>query len=532
MQTRLLVPLLSLVLGTAAGYFVGRSLNPVEAKTGAVAAGLDSEARQRTDGSVSAAVASAQVKAKADEKTKTQNEGESRFWQLDELVDDYSSKRAAKLMEGWSLEQIQAGLSYLATKPKTYEVSSIKGELYRAWAKTDANSAWQAALALTDNEGRSTCLGAIAGELAKTSPEAAIKMAMTLGMGSTRADVFRGLFREWGKVNMPAAVAYWNSHPDLPTDVYAISYSFYELAKNNPEQAAAQALTIASSHARNNSLSSALGQWARKDYDAALAWVTKIQDPIARDDALAAMLQNDYGMDPLRGLEALQLIDSPEKRREVQRSFISSWMRKDPAAAMDYLLREGADKLDENYSWSIGYALENLTTEERSSLLARLPEGKAKDQMMSNMATNYIYNGRYPQAVAALNSMPDSSERDGSLHNLGQQWGKKDPQTAANWINAQQDSSDRDLVVAGYATAVAARDPQAALQWAASIPDKSVQTTAYKNIVSRWYAMDAKAAQAWLNRTPIFTPEDRKRMLADAPGRSNSTYVPKVTNRR
>jgi hypothetical protein len=88
------------------------------------------------------------------------------------------------------------------------------------------------------------------------------------------------------------------------------------------------------------------------------------------------------------------------------------------------------------------------------------------------------------------------------------------------------------MVVAGYATAVAGRDPQAALQWAASIPDKSVQATAYKNIVGRWYDVDAKAAQAWLNTTPLFTPEERKRMLADAPGLSNSTYVPKVTNRR
>ena len=530
MQTRLLVPLLSLVLGTALGYFVGQSLNSGDNK--AAAAGSVSESRQGAGGSAFAAGANAQAKAKEDEKPDAQKEAESRFWQLDELVDDYSSKRAEKLMEGWSLEQILAGLSYLATKPKTYEVSSIKAELFRAWAKSDANSAWKAALALTDSEGRATCLGAIAGELAKSSPEAAIKMAMTLGMGSTRADVFRGLFREWGKVNMAAAVAYWNNHPDLPTDAYAISFSFYELAKSNPEQAAAQALTIASSHARQNSLSSALGQWARKDYDAALAWVTKIQDPMARDDALAAMLQNDYGMDPLRSMEALKWIDSPDKQREVKRSFISSWMRKDPAAAMDYMLREGGGQLDENYSWSIGYALENLTTEERTSLLARLPEGKAKDRMMSNLATNYIYNGRYPQAVAALNSLPDSSDRDSNLHSLGQQWGKKDPQAAANWINAQQDSSDRDLVVAGYASAVAGRDPQAALQWAASIPDKGIQSTAYKNIARRWFGVDAQSAEAWMNSTNVLTPAEKKTLKAEGASRSASTYMPSVTNRR
>jgi len=88
------------------------------------------------------------------------------------------------------------------------------------------------------------------------------------------------------------------------------------------------------------------------------------------------------------------------------------------------------------------------------------------------------------------------------------------------------------MVVAGYASAVAGSDPQASLQWAASILDKSVQATAYKNIFSRWYALDAKAAQAWLNSSPVFKPDDRKRMLADAPRLSNSTYVPQVTNRR
>jgi hypothetical protein len=458
--------------------------------------------------------------------------GNSFLLSLDDLVEEYNTKRATKAMEGLSFDQIQAGLRHLEGKSKGYEVSAVKAELYRAWARMDSQAAWKTALAMADDEGRSACLGAIAGELAKTNPDAAIKLAMTLGMGSARAEVLRALFRDWGKVNMSAAIAYWNSHPDLPTDAYAISHSFYELAKHNPEQAAVQALTLTIGPARQNSLESVLSQWARKDYDAALSWAQNIQDPTARDDALAALFQGGDVMNPQRGMDALKLIESPEKRREVQRTLISSWMRKTPAAALDYLLREGGDKLDQNLSWSLGYAMQTLTNEERTTLIARLPEGQAKDQILSNLASNYIYNGRYSQAVAALNTLPDSSERDGSLHHLGQQWGKKEPQAAANWINAQQDSSDRDLVVAGYATSVASRDPQAALQWASSIPDKSIQTTAYKNVVSRWFGADAKSAQAWLNSTNVFTPAEKKSIQNNAPGLSTSTYVPQVSNRR
>jgi len=530
MQTRLLVPLLSLVLGTAVGYFVGQSRNPMENK--AVAAGTSLEAQQGADSSASAAAASAAAKTKEDESKKSQDEAESRFLQLDELVDSYSPKRAAKLMEGWSLEQIQAGLAYLAGKAKSYEVHGVKGELFRAWARIDTQAAWKAALALADNEGKSTCLGTVAGEVAKSSPESAVQMAMGLGMGSDRANVLRQIFQDWGKVNMKAAIAYWNTHPDLPVDDYAIGTSLYTLARDNPEAAAAQAMSLMSDGSRRFALSSALNSWSTKDLPGALKWAQSITDPLRRDEALSALTQSGAMTNPKAMLDVLSQIGSPEVKREARRNLLYNWMSKDPAGALDYLLSQSADQMDQDLSWGISNGLQNLTPQERDTLLARLPEGKSKNQILGNMASNSIYNGRYAQAVSALNSMPDSPDRDNYLHNLGQQWGKKDPQSAASWINAQQDSSDRDMVVAGYATAVAGRDPQAALQWAASIPDKSVQATAYKNIVGRWYDVDAKAAQAWLNTTPLFTPEERKRMLADAPGRSNSTYVPKVTNRR
>jgi hypothetical protein len=103
----------------------------------AIAAGTALEVRQGTGSHASAAVASATSKTKEDESKKAQDDAESRFWQLDELVEEFSSKRAAKLMEGWSLEQLQAGLAYLVGKPKSYEVHGVKGELFRAWAKTD-----------------------------------------------------------------------------------------------------------------------------------------------------------------------------------------------------------------------------------------------------------------------------------------------------------------------------------------------------------------------------------------------------------
>lgn len=531
---RLLVPLVCLAVGIAFGYLIsdvqhaagpaGNLITPGAQASPASTAAFASGTRPLT-------ADKAGEKDKGEEKKKDKTSALTET--LDDLVSDFNAKRARKEFEGLALDDIQWCLRYLEGKKDTgFESSLVRAELMRAWARMDVQAAWKAAQQMTDPDVRGYCLQAVAGELAKTSPDAAIKLALSMSMGGDRADVLRAVFGDWGKIDLAAAVKYLNSHPDLPTDNYAINGAIYEVAGKNPQMAAQLAVQLSNEQSRQAALSAALQNWQKKDPAAALEWARKLTDPAVRDSALSALLQSEITSNPLAALKKLEYMSSEEVRRDALRSAMYSWMRKDPAGAMDYIFSNEALSKDENLYWSIGNTIGNLTNQERSAMLARLPEGEAKDRVINNLVQNYSYSGDYVQAVTLLNEMPDSSQRDSSLHNLGQQWGKKDQRGAAAWLNAQPDSSDRDLATAGYITSIASRDPQGALQWASTIPDQKVLEAVYKNIASRWLANDPAAAQNWLTSVTLISDAEKQTLIANAGKRSPSTYVPKIGNRR
>jgi hypothetical protein len=431
-----------------------------------------------------------------------------------------------------SADDLQSCLRQLAgMKPKD-EVLELRAGLMRAWAKSDPDAAWKAALATKDKEWRTSILCAVAGELAKTSPERAIQLALSLGMGSDRATVLSAVFNDWAKVNPSAAIAYGNSHPELPTGDYGLNGAVTSLAQKDPVQAANLALTLASPNARQSAFYNIFNSWMRKDAEGARQWMLSIADPTVRDQAIEAYINSGVVGDPQQAFALTDQISSVDARREAVRNAISNWMRKDPVAAMDYLAAKATNNPDENLGWSIGYAMNALTAAEQNQLLAKLPDGEMKTRTITNLASNQVYRGQYSQAVAALNMLPDCNERDYALTNLGQGWGKTNGQTLTQWLNQQPDSSDRDLVVAGYVSSLANTNPQSAIQWANTIPDKKIQDAAYKNIASRWFMTDPNAARAWMNSNAAISEQERKDIETNAQKGRSVSYTPQVSVRR
>ena len=188
----------------------------------------------------------------------------------------------------------------------------------------------------------------------------------------------------------------------------------------------------------------------------------------------------------------------------------------------------------ENLSWNFAYNTGGFTQQEKVSLVEKLPDGEPKQAILRTLADSQIRRGQYNQAMELLNNLPDSSERDGSVQRLGQQWAEHDSKAAAEWLKLQPDSSDRDLAVAGFANVLARTDPQAALQWADTIPDAGVKTGSLKNIALRWLTADSAAAEAWLTGTDALSDSDKKDVLdtSQSSGAERTTFGVNVSDRR
>ena len=62
---------------------------------------------------------------------------------------------------------------------------------------------------------------------------------------------------------------------------------------------------------------------------------------------------------------------------------------------------------------------------------------------------------------------------------------------------------NKDSVAKGISRALAANDPQAAFDIAAGIGNSDLRTTALKNVVEQWSKKDPAAATQWINRSSL-----------------------------
>jgi hypothetical protein len=454
--------------------------------------------------------------------------------QMKALLDNYRSDDARSAIAGFSASELQAALAIVAAVPKSADRDSLRWNLYRAWAVTQPAAAWKAALADPLETESGYLLSAVAGEIAKTNAASAIELAMSLGAGGRRAGVLREVIDEWGKVDLPGVVAYWNSHPDLPVDNYAISSVIGRVGAKDPLGAANLALKLTDNRARSNALSSLMSNWAGKDPAAALSWAESITQPALRDKAIIQALSGWSQKDPKAAMERVQSLSDPLQKSEALSNVWQNWFRKAPNEAVAFLGLNSDPKFMENLGWSMAYALENFTAQEKLEVLNKVPEGKAKQDLFQSLAQQQMDRGRYNQALEFLNGMPDSNDRDYGLQRLGREWATADPNAAAAWLKLQPDSSDRDLAVAGFASVLARTNPQEALTWVDSIPDEGVKSSALKNLAHTWLASDPANAEPWLSSLSGMSESEKNNVRENAKKYrpSQFSYGTNVTNRR
>jgi hypothetical protein len=383
-------------------------------------------------------------------------------------------------------------------------------------------------------------LGSVLAELAKTQPQEAIKQSLSLPLQERKA-ALGAVLSQWAENDPDAAIAYWNSHPDLTAETSTFSRALTKLAKTDPAKAASFALGLRAAQSvldNNYELERTLAQWASKDLSSARQWALGLKHPQQSQSALESLARALVKTQPAAAFEIANSMQSATDREGLASNLLNSWARVDPAAAMDYVAKlEPAQA--ERLGRLLGYNLADLPLPEAKALLQRLPEGKSKQAILNDLIRNHSRKGRYTDVVQMLNDMPDSVERDRALHQLALDWTKKDTAAVAAWLKSLPDNSDRDLLIAGYSSRLAATDPRAAATAIATVPDESVRRTAYQNILMTWRVQDAAAANAWFNSLSDLSASQRKSILltADSMGRfasSSSAFLttPTIKQRR
>jgi hypothetical protein len=501
------LPIVCLVFGLSVGFWAGQLSVPTSVKVEKKRP--ESQAESKPEPSRKTTVASS----------------------LNELVDDFSIKRGARLADSMSLSELQQAMTSLAAQRSNTSANSMRAELIKSWARRDAKAAWAYALGLPKSAERMRMLGAVAGVMALSQAEQAIKLATALPTLTEQKSVVRAALDEWAKVSPEEAIKFLTTHPELPTDSFTGSSLISSIAQRNPSMAAKLAVTMSAAEYSDGGLGSAMQKWMETDPNGAKQWALSLADPLQRDRALSAYSGAIAADDPRASLEMISQIAAGDVRQNAQRKIITEWLNVDPQGAANYL--KGLDESTAaKYDYFLGLKLNDLTPAQQQQFISTLGETPLKDGIIRGMVRSATSNGQFTRAVNAINLMQEGEQRDGSIYDVAVSWSKSDPKALTDWLKLQPDSSERDMIVAGHAASQTARDPQASLQLVASIPDKKVQKAAYDNVLARWMSVDAPAATAWMDQANIFSKLERDMITRRSKYSNAMDMKPRVGTRR
>ena len=226
------------------------------------------------------------------------------------------------------------------------------------------------------------------------------------------------------------------------------------------------------------SLATLIGsEWAESDLKAAFAWANQQTDPEIKSAILVGVISS-WGKTDLKGALAYVQSLPPGVLLYRDNTISEAWWKNcevargyQGALAMMRSLPEGRDK--------------DLAAEGISAFMSQNHQQAAWD-LASGIADSGL-RGRAEQRVLI-------SLRFGAL---------TDPDAASQWMQSLPPGPPKDTLSEIISGPMAQNHPQAAFDIAAGIGNSDLRTTALKNVVEQWSKKDPAAATQWINRSTL-----------------------------
>lgn len=259
------------------------------------------------------------------------------------------SEHSATLLESalgrWAGLDLNAAAGWLEQKPDGLRRRAGYRKLAQVALRTDLQRATAFALQTSPDDGYNSVREEVARRWAESDPEAATKWLLTNGSSGTRLSyAFNSAFSRWAQKTPQTALAFITSLPkESPvftgTQTLAdfLRTPLYDWSRQDPAAAMNWLGSNATTQARTSLHYSILRQWADRDPMGMLAWL---------HDQPAGEFHDKYAASGLAGLaferpelaaQRVDLITDEKQRHTTMQSIYSSWRRRDPTAAADWL---------------------------------------------------------------------------------------------------------------------------------------------------------------------------------------------------
>ncbi len=438
MNQKALYPVITLLVGAAGGFFVGKG-NPADAKATDVSADLTSTSRTSRAGELGSSKANAKSTPRRARNTQEILQTPGQLARMQTLLDFYSSlspeqlaEEAKKLDDVPMPERIMASYVLFAKWAETDPFSAmehsgkmgfagmfVKPTIMQSWASVDANGA---ASYYNTNKGEFSAMSMFGGGRGGGGP-----------MGNGGASIIAG---EWARQNPDAAMT-WAKSLTGTESVNAVSSIISQVATTDPKKAITLAASLEGDQKMraNNQIAQSLGG---KDWSEAQSFIASLpadQQVEARERAFDGLARDN----PLQAMNELSSITDEKERKNATTTVAEELSKVEPQKAFDLVISSAIDDED-----AMRNVMMNYSRQDREGALAainKVPEGEMRDTAIGT----YVYSNTgtdYAQNISLAESIADEGSRNRAVGVSVARWMSTDPEAAKQRVKESTVISD------------------------------------------------------------------------------------------
>jgi hypothetical protein len=249
--------------------------------------------------------------------------------------------------------------------------------------------------------------------------------------------------------------------------------------------------------------------WVKKDPDAAMGWLLK-QPTEVSDEAVSPAFDTLSLHDPDKARKLVAEQADLPGRVEIAATIAQAWAKTTPDKALEW-----AQGLPEKLSGpSVKKTMETWAGQDFPAAKQALEglSGSPREAALPVLVENWQKNN-WGEAAGFLEQQPAGKGRQEAVGQLIRRWADGDQPAASGWLARQAPGPERDAGASALVDEVRDSDPEAAAIWGATLGDEKQRQDSLRETLQGWYKKSVPEALRWVETAGNLTDSDRAALL-------------------
>ncbi|MFN0127514.1 MAG: hypothetical protein ACKV19_12600 [Verrucomicrobiales bacterium] len=398
--------------------------------------------------------------------------------------------------------------------------------VFERWSELDPNDLLNASRVNSNRFIGYTGSQAAFRQLARRDPTSAWKQAQDVG--TLTAIAKQAVLQTLGESNPAEALKLAQSDAVTRRDAWSVASFMQSWLMRDRDAALDSLGSIPAGEFRSNLVGQLGSAFAATDPEAALEWGRGLKNPVERQAALRQVVEVMAGRDPIATLALLDDPSMAQQRRDGLGTALGAWARRDFNAALDYALAtkspadqqqmlsalsggataaertrllEAAKNMSPALSKAIYQAAMNGgyfggTGQNTVELVDQIKSVSVREELIINQLSNMWGSSTEDTQVLFAKLQPTSKTTE-QASQIARRLAWGDPSEAVKWAEKLDSADLRQAALKSALQTWSHSDPQAAAQKALGVTDPIQRAEILRGVAQNWAGNDDKAALAW-----------------------------------